>query len=180
MDMLVQAPVTITVSRPKPASMDSRRVPSQALIRIFSITKSPSCGSKPAAGAAPHEPRTRPLVSFTPLNSGAFSFRPGAPSSTMYQTCITGAPRRRQASAKRITLATTFCSRAWPGAPESAKAPPSTITSFCRSWMIRAHRPASSVNASFIFALLSLIIGWLSNGFDFWRRAAGGGFQAPM
>ena len=33
-------------------------------------------------GAAPHVPRTSAFASFTPSNSGAFSFRPGAPSST--------------------------------------------------------------------------------------------------
>ena len=67
------------VSRPNPLSRLSSRVPSQAFIRIFSTTKSPSFASRPSAGAAPHEPRTSAPVSFTPANSGALTFKPGAP-----------------------------------------------------------------------------------------------------
>src|SRR3954452_14254118 len=57
-------------------------------------------------------------------------------------------PFARHASAKAATLATTFCAVACPGEPESAKAPPSMITSFCMSWMTRAVRPGSSVTTS--------------------------------
>src|SRR5262245_1623523 len=148
MDMFVQAPVTMIVSRPKPARRFSNFVPSQALIRIFSTTKSPSWASSPSAGAAPHVPRTSALAPLTPSNSGAFCFRPGAPSSTMYQTWITGIPLLRHVSARAFTFSTTFCSFACSGDPDSANAPPSMITSFCRSWMIRTQRSASSVSAS--------------------------------
>src|SRR5262245_44785696 len=149
MDMFVQAPVTMTVSRPSPCSRFSRRVPCQALMRIFSTTKSPSCASSPSAGAAPHVPRTTPFDPFTPSKSGALSFRPGAPGSTMYQTWITGTPFARQAAASPFTFSTTFCSFACCGDPESAQQPPSTMTSFCRSWMSIAQRPASSFSSSF-------------------------------
>ena len=83
MDMFVQAPVTMIVSRPSPTSRFSSRVPCHALMRIFWTMKSPSCGSSPSAGAAPHESRTSAPVSFTPWKSRAFSFSPGAPCSTM-------------------------------------------------------------------------------------------------
>ena len=56
----------------------------------------------------------------------------------MYQTWITGTPALRHAAARPATFATTFWLVACAGAPESAKAPPSMITSFCRSWMTRA------------------------------------------
>src|SRR4051812_16833483 len=56
----------------------------------------------------------------------------------MYQTWITGTPALRAALASPFTFATTFWLVACAGAPESAKAPPSMITSFCRSWMIIA------------------------------------------
>src|SRR5665213_4015548 len=99
---------------------------------------SPSCGSSPSAGAAPQVPRTSASPSLTPWKSGAFCFRPGAPGSTMYQTWITGTPALRQVAASPFTFSTTFCAVAWAGAPDSAKAPPSMITSFCMSWMTRA------------------------------------------
>src|SRR5437764_12120875 len=51
---------------------------------------------------------------------------------------MTATPFLRAASASRLAFATTFWSFACCGAPESANAPPSMITSFCRSWMIRA------------------------------------------
>ncbi len=145
MDMFVQAPVTMIVSRPSPSSRFSSFVPCQALMRIFSTTKSPSCGSRPSAGAAPQVPRTSASVSLTPWKSGALSFSPGAPSSTMYQTWITGMPLPRQTAARSFTFSTTFCSFACPGEPDSAKAPPSIITSFCRSWTMSAQRAASRV-----------------------------------
>ena len=106
-------------------------------IRIFSTTKSPRFGSRPAAGFAPQVPRTSAPAA-TPSKSGAFSFSPGAPFSTMYQTWITGAPALRNAAASFFTFATTFCSFACCGEPESANAPFSMITSFCRSWISRA------------------------------------------
>ena len=56
----------------------------------------------------------------------------------MYQTWITGTPALRQAAARPFTFSTTFCAVACAGAPESANAPPSMITSFCRSWITRA------------------------------------------
>ena len=123
-------------------------MPSHALMRIFSTMKSPGRGSSPATGAAPQEPRTSALESTRPSNSGAFSVRPGAPGSTMNQTWITTTPRARAASASRRTLSTTRCARACAGAPESAKAPPSMMTSFCRSWMISAQRFGSSCRPS--------------------------------
>src|ERR1700741_4365366 len=49
--MLVQAPVLMIMSRPVALRMVSRRVPSQALMRIFSTMKSPACGSRPRTGA---------------------------------------------------------------------------------------------------------------------------------
>src|SRR4051794_13684297 len=121
-------------------------------MRIFSTTWSPSCGSRPSAGAAPHQPRTSALDSLTPSNSGAFCLSPVAPGSTMYQTWITGTPASRQAAASRATFSTTFCALAWSGAPESANAPPSMITSFCMSWMISAVRCGSSARASSVTA----------------------------
>src|SRR5919206_3365235 len=134
--MFVHAPVMTIVSTPRPRSRMSRRV--------FSTTWSPSCGSRPSAGAAPHEPRTSALASLTPSNSGAFCLRPVAPGSTMYHTWITGTPASRHAAASRRTFSTAFCALACSGAPESANAPPSMITSFCMSWMISAVRWGSS------------------------------------
>src|SRR4051812_15282564 len=132
--MFVQAPVTTTVSTSRPARSASSFVSCHADIRIFSTTKSPRFGSRPAAGFAPQLPRTSAPAA-TPSKSGAFCFRPGAPFSTMYQTWITGAPALRKAAARRFTLLTTFCSLACCGAPDSANAPFSMITSFCRSWI---------------------------------------------
>ena len=65
----------------------------------------------------------------------------------MYQTWITGAPALRNAAASLFTFATTFCSFACCGAPESANAPFSMITSFCRSWI------SSAVRFGFSFSL---------------------------
>src|SRR4051812_9886881 len=146
--MFVHAPVISSVSAPRPRSRTSSHVWKKPFMRIFSTTWSPSCGSSPSAGAAPHEPRTSALASLTPWNSGAFCLRPGAPSSTMYQTWITGTPAARQAAASSATLPTTFCAVACAGAPESANAPPSMITSFWRSWMIIAERFRSSLRPS--------------------------------
>ena len=56
----------------------------------------------------------------------------------MYQTWITGTPAFRAAAASPLTFSTTFWLVACAGAPESANAPPSMMTSFCRSWMIMA------------------------------------------
>src|SRR4029078_930905 len=89
--------------------------------------------SRPETGAAPQLPRTIALLSTSPSNSGALSVTPGAPGSTMNQTCMIATPRPRAASARRRTLSTTRCWRACAGAPESANAPPSMMTSFCRS-----------------------------------------------
>ena len=58
----------------------------------------------------------------------------------MYQTWNTGIPFDRQTAARSFTFSTTFWSFACCGEPDSANAPPSMITSFCRSWMIRAQR----------------------------------------
>src|SRR4051794_7643480 len=146
--MFVHAPVISSVSAPRPRSRTSSRVWKKPFMRIFSTTWSPSCGSSPSAGAAPHEPRTSASASLTPWNSGAFCFRPTAPGSTMYQTWITGTPFARHAAARSATLATAFWAIAWAGAPESANAPPSMITSFCMSWMISAQRPGSSCRSS--------------------------------
>jgi hypothetical protein len=131
--MLVQAPVLMIMSRPVALRMVSSLVPSQALIRIFSTTKSPARGSSPGTGAAPQLPRTIAPLSTSPSNSGALSVTPGAPGSTMNQTWMMTTPRARAASARRRTLSITRCWRAWMGEPESANAPPSMITSFCRS-----------------------------------------------
>ena len=72
---------------------------------------------------------------------------PGAPGSTTNQTWITITPRARAASARRRTFSTTFCCLACAGEPDAANAPPSMITSFCRSWMIMAQRDGSSRSA---------------------------------
>ena len=56
----------------------------------------------------------------------------------MYQMWITGTPAARQAAASPFTFSTAFWLVACAGAPESANAPPSMITSFCMSWMTRA------------------------------------------
>src|SRR5918912_4400024 len=61
---------------------------------------------------------------------------------------MTGMPAERAASASRFTFSTTFWLVACAGAPESANAPPSMITSFCRSWMISAERFASRFRLS--------------------------------
>ena len=74
----------------------------------------------------------------TPSNSGAFCFNPGAPASTMYQMWITGHACGAAGAASPFTFSTAFWLVACAGAPESAKAPPSMITSFCMSWMTRA------------------------------------------
>src|SRR5215212_255885 len=148
MDMFVQAPVMTSWSAPSPRSRMSSRVSKNPFIRIFSTTWSPSWGSRPSAGAAPHVPRTSASASLTPRNSGAFWRSPGAPFSTMYQTWITGTPAARHAAARSATLPTTFWAVACAGAPESANAPPSMITSFCRSWMTSAVRPASRERTS--------------------------------
>src|SRR4051812_9737507 len=68
----------------------------------------------------------------------------------MYQTWITGTPLARHASASAATFATTPCAVACAGAPESANAPPSMITSFCRSWITSADRDGSSARASLL------------------------------
>src|SRR4051794_31656401 len=148
--MFVQAPVTISCSTPRPLSRMSRRVWKKPFIRIFSTTWSPSLGSRPSTGAAPQVPRTSASASLTPWNSGAFCLRPAAPFSTMYQTWITGTPLARHASASAATLATTPCAVACAGAPESANAPPSMMTSFCRSWITSADRDGSSARASLL------------------------------
>src|SRR2546421_12813689 len=67
---------------------------------------------------------------------------------------MTGMPFARQASIRRFAFSTTFCSFACAGAPESAKAPFSMITSFCRSWTISAAR-FGSILKSAIARLLS-------------------------
>src|SRR5690349_21519145 len=61
---------------------------------------------------------------------------------------MTGAPALRKASASARTFSTTFCLRAWAGAPDWANAPPSAITSFCRSWMISAVFRAASFRSA--------------------------------
>src|SRR5919204_3127532 len=68
---------------------------------------------------------------------------------------MTGIPAARHASASRFTFSTTFCSFACSGAPESAKAPSSIITSFWRSWTIRTARPGSTSTCSAISLTLS-------------------------
>src|SRR3954449_6797641 len=65
---------------------------------------------------------------------------------------MTGTPADRHVAASSATLATTFCALAWSGAPESANAPPSMITSFCMSWMISAVRLVSSARPSSVTA----------------------------
>src|SRR3954447_4188322 len=65
---------------------------------------------------------------------------------------ITGTPAARQATARSATLPTTFWAVAWAGAPESANAPPSIITSFWRSWMISADREGSILRPSSLTA----------------------------
>src|SRR4051794_11360635 len=66
----------------------------------------------------------------------------------MYHTWITGTPALRHAAASSLTFSTTFWLCACAGAPESANAPPSAITSFCRSWMMSAVRPGSRFTCS--------------------------------
>ena len=121
--MLVQAPVSMIMSRRPLFRIVSSRVPSQALMRIFSTMKSPGCGSRPATGAAPQPPRTIALLSTTPSNSGALSVSPGAPGSTTNQTWMIITPRARAASASRRTFSTTCCDarmRRRPGGGEGA------------------------------------------------------------
>src|SRR5438132_1077584 len=67
---------------------------------------------------------------------------------------MTGMPFARQASIRRLAFSTTFCSFACSGEPESAKAPFSMITSFCRTWTISAVR-LGSILKSAIARLLS-------------------------
>ena len=110
--MLVQAPVLMIMSRPWAFRIVSSREPSQALMRIFSTTKSPGWGSSPLTGAAPQPPRTIALLSTMPSNNGALSVSPGAPASTTNQTWITATPRARAAAARRRAFSTTFCARA--------------------------------------------------------------------
>ena len=86
-------------------------------MRIFSTTRSPGCGSRPATGAAPQVPRTIALASSRPSNSGALSVKPGAPGSTTNQTWMIITPRARATSASRRMFSTTFCSRACCGEP---------------------------------------------------------------
>ncbi len=59
-------------------------------------------------------------------------------------------PAFLHASARRLQFSTTFCSCACCGAPVSAHAPPSLITSFCMSWMISAARLRSMLTGSFV------------------------------
>ena len=126
-------------------------MPCQPLMRIFSTTRSPCCGSSPSAGAAPQVPRTSAFVSLTPLKSGALSCeararparrctRRGSPARPSPGRPRPARPRSRRRSAP---------SRA-AGEPDSANAPPSMITSFCRSWIISAQRFGSSFSSSFI------------------------------
>src|SRR5256886_1366872 len=61
---------------------------------------------------------------------------------------ITGIPAARHASASRFTFSTTLCSFAGSGASESANAPPSIITSFCRSCTTSAARAGSTLTCS--------------------------------
>src|SRR5438105_9724956 len=64
-------------------------------------------------------------------------------------------PAALHASARRFTFSTTFCSFACSGAPDSAKAPFSIITSFCRSWTISTARPASTSSRSSVSLTVS-------------------------
>src|SRR5919206_4807544 len=66
---------------------------------------------------------------------------------------MTGIPAARHASASRLTFSTTFCSFACSGARESANAPPSIITSFCRSWTMSTARLGSTSTCSAIVSL---------------------------
>src|SRR5690242_12427796 len=61
---------------------------------------------------------------------------------------MTGMPFARQASISRFAFSTTFCSFACSGEPESANAPFSMITSFCRSWTISAVRFGSILKSA--------------------------------
>src|SRR6266511_4355192 len=69
---------------------------------------------------------------------------------------MTGMPAARQASASPFTFSTTFCSFACSGAPVSAQAPPSLITSFCRSWTISTARPGSTSSRSSVSLSLTV------------------------
>src|SRR6476620_5481788 len=65
-------------------------------------------------------------------------------------------PLLRAVAASAFTFSPTFCSLACSGEPVSANAPPSIITSFCRSWMISTQRSGSRVRpSSFIYRLLT-------------------------
>ena len=66
----------------------------------------------------------------------------------MYQTWITGTPALAAGGGEAFTFSTTFWLVACAGAPESANAPPSMMTSFCRSWMISAARFGSIASTS--------------------------------
>src|SRR5256885_1371724 len=102
----------------------------------------------PPAAAAPPAPRTGAFVSLAPSEGGAVSFGPDAPSSTIWGMWSTGIPAAGPAPASRFTFSTTFCSFACSGAPESANAPPSIITSFCRSCTTSAARAGSTLTCS--------------------------------
>src|SRR3990172_3660540 len=66
----------------------------------------------------------------------------------------------RQVSARAFTFSTMFCSFACCAEPVSSQAPPSIITSFCRSWTTSTQRAGSRVSASsFIRYLLAHV--WL-------------------
>ena len=68
------------------------------------------------------------------------SFRPGAPSLDDVVHVDDRMPSLAAFPASALTFSTTFCPFACSGEPEFAKAPPSMMTSFCRSWMIRTQR----------------------------------------
>ncbi len=70
------------VSMPNPLNNVSNGVPLNALIRDFSITKSPSFGSTPSTGAAHQVPLTILPVSAIAVNIGALLPIPFAPFST--------------------------------------------------------------------------------------------------
>ena len=105
----------------RPGARDDQRLDAEAaqqdvearLVERRSCASSRRRGRRPAARARrraqrPSVPRTSAFAPFTPSNSGAFCFSPGAPSSTMYQTWITGTPALRHAAASARTFATTF------------------------------------------------------------------------
>src|SRR6185436_396600 len=71
---------------------------------------------------------------------------------------MTGTPAARAAAATALTFSTTFWLAACAGAPESANAPPSPMTSFCRSWMMSAVRARSRLTG------LSSVVGKAGRG----------------